>query len=154
MDNYQEQRLEPHLSVPLRIIDIDEYIAWLGTPECKVWHVMARYIIRAPTRRKLGKKIYDTYYKNGKLAMTYKLEAIAKKSGLKSKGYVSDIIQNMVQKGYIKRHNDKWFGRSIVVYELGIHDQGTNRHETLHLHTKIVERCGKSIIDRFRNSEL
>ncbi len=150
MDNYQGQRQEPYLSTALRLLDNDEYIKWLGTPDCKVWNIMVRNIIRAPMKNRFCNKMYRDYYKKGKLVMAYKLDAIAKKAGLKSRGYLSDIISNMADKEYIIRHSDRWYGRSVVVYELGAHDLGVNRHETLHLHVKMIEKAGEKKLDEFR----
>lgn len=153
MDKYQGQRMAPYFSTPLRLIDNEEFLKWLGTPDCKIWHIMLRYIIRAPMKNGMGRKIYENYYKNGKLAMYYKLDSIAKKAGMKSKGYISELIQNMIDRGYIKKHNDRWHGRSVIVYELGIHDKSTNHHETLHLHTEIIRKQAEKDIDKFVQGE-
>lgn len=152
-DKYQGQRVAPFLATPMKLLDNKEYLKWLGTTECKIWHIMVRYIIRAPMRQGFGKKIYKNYYKNGKLAMSLKLEKIAKKAYLNSIGHVSEHIQSMVKKGFIIKHKDKWLGRSIIVYELGFHDGNVNKWETLHMQTEIARREAKKNIAGFRLRE-
>jgi len=148
MDKYQGQRQPPFLATPLKMLDCEEYIKWLGTAECKIWHTMFRHIIRVPMRSGLGKKIYKNYYEKGKLAMAFKLDRIAKKAGLSSVGHISEYIQNMEKKGFIIKHKDKWLGRSVIVYELGVHDTGVNNWETLHMHTKMNENAANKTIEK------
>lgn len=153
MDNYQGQREEPHLRIPFRLLDNREFIKWMGTAEGKIWHVMFRHTIRAPMKTGLGKKIYENYYKKGIIAMSYRLDSIAEMAGLNSKGHIHDCIQSMVDKGFILKHNDKWRGRNILVYELGVHDDGPNRHETIHAYRELIKLDGEKKIAGFRNTE-
>jgi len=153
MDKYQGQRQPPFLATPYKLIDCPEFIRWIGTAECRVWHTMVRSVIRVPMRSGLAKKIYNDYYKKGKVAMAFKLEEIAKKTGISSAGHISEHIKNMENKGYIIKHPDKWLGRSIIVYELGVHDSSVNNWETLHLHTKMVENKAKDTIKMLADSE-
>lgn len=138
MDKYQGHRPLPFLATPIKLLDNKEYLKWLGSPECKIWHIMIRYIIRAPMKNGLGKKIYKNYYRNGKLAMHWKLDDIAEKVGVNSKGHVSEYIQSMVNKGFIIKHKDKWKGRSIIIYELGVHDKSINRWENFHMQIEMI----------------
>lgn len=150
MDKYQGQRVPPFLATPIKLLDNKEYLKWLGTPECRIWHIMVRHIIRAPMRSGLGKKIYEGYYKNGKLAMHYRLDSIAKKAGINSKGHVSEHIQSMVDKGFIIKHKDRWKGRSITIYELGTHDKSANQWESLHVQAEMIRNNASKKLNDMR----
>lgn len=149
MDKYQGQRMPPYLRVPLYMLENKEYIEWLGTTESKVWHAMYRHIVRAPMKGKQG-KVYRRYYNDGKLAMHHSLDEIARMVGIKSKGHISEYIKSMVKKGYIIKHEDSWRYRKMIVYEFGTHDNGVNKHETLHLHRKMIEDYGGKRLDEHK----
>lgn len=134
IENYDAQVQIPFLMIPLVMLDNEEYLNWMTTLECKVWHRMYRFIVRAPMLTKLNIHIHERYYKNGILAMYKELNDIAGFFGKSDKSRMSKAIKGMVNKKIIIPHTDKNNGRSITIYELGTHDMGLNKHETIHLY--------------------
>jgi hypothetical protein len=150
MDKFRDQREPPHLRIPYKVMDLSEWSEFIRTPESVVWFSIVRHTIRAMPREAFGKKLYNEYFKNGILVSAYKLDIIAKRTGFKSKGRVSDLISRLVEKGYIKRHFNKWRGRKIVVYEVGIHDNGVHEHETFHLYRELLVNNAKKEIKKYK----
>jgi len=137
--SFDGQKKIPHLTVPLIMYDIKEYMKWLGTAESRVWFVMNRHIVRGKMKSNINKMIRTKYYLKGKLAMHKDLKSIAEFLDLKSEGYVSEIINSMIKKGIIIRHFEKSGGRSVRVFELGVHDSGPYVHENLHLFNYFIK---------------
>lgn len=135
MEDFSAQKSIPFLAVSLIFYDNKEFMKWLGTAECRIWHKMNRHIVRGEMTAGINKKIYNDYYKMGILAMYKEQKDIADFLNIKSKSQVSMIISDMSKKGIVIPHRDIWNNRSITIYELGTHDMGPNKHETLHLHT-------------------
>jgi hypothetical protein len=94
---------------------------------------MYRYLVRAEMKKRLNSKIYNDYYTKGILAMYQSQQEIADFLEIKSLSHISDVMKNMIEKGIIIPHKDKWDNRSITIYELGTHDMGPSRHENYHL---------------------
>jgi len=136
---FEAQKPAPSLVIPLVMYDNVDYIKWLGTAESKVWHKMYRHVVRGRMTTKLNIKLHKDYYKKGILTMHKDLQNIADFLGLKSKGYISEVIKSMETKGILKIHEDVWYRRQIKVYELGTHDGSINRYETLHLFNYFVK---------------
>jgi hypothetical protein len=132
-ENYYAQKVLPHLRIPLTIVGNKEFIDWIGTFECKVWFKMFRHLIRGEMLSGVDKKLYNNYYEKGKICMYKDQKEIAEFLETKNVSYVSAAIKNMVKKGIIIAHKDKWNNRGITVYELGTHDMGPSKHENLHL---------------------
>jgi len=141
------------IRIPWCVEKTDEWYRFLGTAECRVWFRLYRNTIRKPMKSGLGQKIYNNYYKKGLVCLRCSLEEIAKDIGIKSKGRVSEYINNMVEKGILKKHMDKWNNRSIIVYEMGVHDRTVSANENMHLYTYVVEKeLGKmdEKLDKFK----
>lgn len=154
MDLYEGRRRPAHLEIPIKVLEKKEFIKWVGTAEGKIWLTMYSQTIRSPMQKPFGNKIYKEYYeKRGIIAMSYKLNKIADMAGLKSISHVQECIQRMVDKKFIIRHKDKWWGRSIIVYELGTQDMGPNKHETFHAFRELIRYDAEKIIDGFGNTE-
>ena len=132
---YEGTSDQQHYRIPWHLLDNLPFLNWMGTAENKIWCKMYRHTIRGHMKNKLGDYIYENFYKNGIVAMTWKQSGIAKELELKSKGYISETIKSMVKKEIIKQHHITWFNHRISIYEFGTHDMGPNRHETLHLHS-------------------
>ena len=69
MEDFSAQKGIPFLAVSLIFYDNKEFMKWLGTAECRIWHKMNRHIIRGDMTSRINRKIYNEYYKIGLLAM-------------------------------------------------------------------------------------
>jgi hypothetical protein len=134
VENYEAQMQVPFLMIPLVMLDNEEYLNWMGTLECKVWHRMYRFIVRAPMITKLNQHIHERYYKNGILAMYKEQKDISDFFGNNGRTRIINSMKSMADKKIIIKHADKWNGRAITIYELGTQDMGLNKHETIHLY--------------------
>ena len=148
-DDLEGKREEPFLKIPLRILQKKRFKKWLGTREFQVWAHLYSSIIRAQMQIKLPSSIFKKYYKNGILAARWSQENMAKELGLKSKGYMSDLLKSLAEKKIIIKHREKWAGKSIIVYELGVHTGEPYFHETLHAITYFVKSDAEKILDKF-----
>ncbi len=118
--------------IPFYLLDNNSFSEWMSTSQHRIWLRLYIHTVRGPMENALGLYIYNNYYKKGIIAVSYKQETIAKELNIKSKSFVSRHINEMIEAGIIKKHEDSFYGRQIFVYELGTHDMGPNRHETLH----------------------
>ena len=132
-DSMEGQCKIPELRVPYTMLENDFYLCFAGSPEYKTWLVLVRHIVRRPmTQSKLGQKIYDNFYENGLLCTARSQAAIADKLGVTQQA-VAKNIKSMVEKGVIKMQYTTWRNRRVNVYEMGTHDKGPHKHETMHL---------------------
>jgi hypothetical protein len=134
-DRMEGQRKVPDLRIPYEVIATRAFYKFCGSPECRIWHAMARYVVRGRMKTSgLGNKIYEQFYKNGFLCMARGQDDIAKRIGAADKQYVSKYVKPMADKGIIKIKHTVWQNRRVYVYELGTHDMGPHKHETFYLH--------------------
>ena len=147
MGDFTAQKGIPFLSVPLALYDNKEFMRWMGTAECRVWHKMNRHIVRGEMITGLNKKIFEEYYKKGILAMYKDQQEVAEFLGISNKSQISRAISSMVESGIILLHKDVWNNRSINIYELGVHDMGPNKHENLHLHVYFTKLFADKILE-------
>ena len=148
LENYDLQKRVPHLETPLELLDTTEYLTWLGTPECRVWHKIYRNVVRGRMFTKLNAKIYDEYYINGILAVHKPYREIAEALNLKSVGYISDMINGMLKKGALIIHKDTWNRRSITIYEVGTHDKSIYKYESLHMYNYLYKLNSENNLTR------
>lgn len=146
-ENYDAQKGVPSLITPLVMFDNKEFMLWMGTFECKIWHRMYRHIVRAAMQAKIHNKIFKEYYSKGILSMYKKHKEIAYFFGHKEKSRTSKAIRSLIEKKIVITHPDRWEGRNINVYELGTHDMSVSKHETLHLYTYFNKENALNIIN-------
>lgn len=136
-----EQKTDPFLMLPIKITKNRRFKKWMGTREFQVWVHLQNSIIRSKMTNKLSDFIFNEYYKNGILAARWDQKTIAIELGLSenSGGYISRLLSSMEKKGIIKKHNKRWYGKNLKIYELGTHSGEPYKHETLHAVTNFVQ---------------
>lgn len=148
-DVLEGKREEPFLRIPLRILKNQRFKRWLGTREFQVWAHLYASIIRAPMRADLPNFIFKKYYKNGILAARWSQENMLKELGLNSKGYMSDLLKSLAEKGVLKKHKERWHNKNILVYELGTHSGKPYYHETHHAMVHFIQTDAEKTLDKF-----
>lgn len=130
--NHSDNNGPSHFQIPTHMLDNKHLLNWIGTFEAKIWFRIYRYAVRGEMHG-LDRKIYNSYYKNGKVCSYRSYKDIANFLEIKSLSYISEAINSMVEKGIIIPHKDTWNRRSITIYEVATHDKGPSRHENTHL---------------------
>lgn len=146
---YDAQRMAPFLATPISMFDNKHFMKWFGTAEAKLWHLMFRYVVRGSMITKLNKKLYEEYYEKGILAMYKEHKILAEILDIKSRSHVTSLINDMINRGIVIPHKDKWRGQSITVYQLGVHDMSVNNHESLFLYNHFSDLKADETIENF-----
>jgi len=136
------QKKAPHFEIPLSMLRNKEFRLWLKSPESPLYLYLYSYIIRSKeTKNKIGKLIFNNYYKKNILAARWDLKTMAEGLGLseKSTGHISRLLTSMESKGIIKKHADKLNKRSIKIYEFGTHSGEPYKYETLHIFNYFIK---------------
>ena len=130
--NYTDNNGPSFLKIPTTMFDNECFLNWLGTFEARVWFRIFRHAVRGEMYN-LNKKIFNVYYKKGKVCAYQSLREVATFLEMKSISHISEAINSMIEKGIIIPHKDVWNHRSIAIYEVATHDMGPSKHENPHL---------------------
>jgi len=139
--------MEQFLRTPFSIIRNKEYSKWSGTAEFKIWQYLTSYIVRKPNGNGLSKFLYKKYHENGVLVARWNQKDIAINVGLRSAGYVSDLLSSMAVKGIIIKHFEYWNGRLLCVYEFGKYNRDTNK-ENYHAFNYFRKKDGENTLKK------
>jgi hypothetical protein len=159
-DNNYDSNGPSYFPIPTEMLDNKHLLNWFGTFEAKIWFRIYRHAVRGEMHG-LDGKIYNSYYKNGKICSYRSLKDIANFLEIKSIGYISEAIKSMIEKGILIPHKEVWNRRSITIYEVATHDKGPHRHETAHLLVYFTKLKAQKDLEKkffisahFRNTEV
>lgn len=113
---------------PRRLTKNMDFRKWFFSTEGELWVILESKIIRKPNDKgyEIPNYVYKNFYKKGKLATSWSLEALAAELGYGSSGKsnVCKIIKRLEQKRLLKKHVVYIKNKKTTIYELGyIHKQ-------------------------------
>jgi len=120
-----------HLRIPIHVARAKEYTLWNKRPEPCIYNLLHSYIVRAEQDNSLGNYIFEEFYLKGKLCARYSIEDLAKIAEM-STGAVSNHLNSMNKKGYIKIVRVPWRSHRINFYEFGYHTDRPDYFEHLY----------------------
>lgn len=137
-------------SIPLDVLKLQEFNKWLSSAEARLWLILNTKIVRQESDSWLPNYVYENYYKNGKLATSWRLSALAKDMGLAEncEATISKYLTNLTKKKFIKKHAVFVKNKKINVYELG-YIENKKKAEILYTYTKFIKHKNEQVLGEF-----
>lgn len=123
------------ITIPAIVLETKKFQSMMDcSPAMKLYFVLSDNVIRGKMNRPIAQLIYEEFYlKRGLLPSYYREEDLAKKLGYKSKSPVSKAKKVLVQEGFVRTVDFKFYGKHRECYILGERgSEGRPNEETVY----------------------